>query len=137
MKYYFFYLNLRPEPTISFIVFFNNEKLYVTCPLVPFSLILERLREDGIELVISAQQPDGSFSQVDGSIQVWQGAIFRVDQPPRTIVLQKKGEYYVIKGTPLCLDRGKMSIKWLPRSGTQCVLYPSGETHRERGSYIS
>jgi hypothetical protein len=103
-------IHISREPTISFIVFFNNEKLYVTCPVVSFSLILERLREDNTELVISAQQPDGSFSQVDGSIQVWQGAIFRVDQPPRTIVLQKKGEYYVIKGTPLCLNREKMSI---------------------------
>ncbi len=104
-------IHISREPTISFIVFFNQEKLYVTCPTgVCFSLILERLKEDDQPLVASVQQTDGSFSQVEPQITVWNGAVFRLDYPPKTIVLQKKGDYFVIKGTPLCLDRERMAI---------------------------
>jgi hypothetical protein len=103
-------IHISREPTISFIIFFNQDKLYVTCPPLSFSLVLDRIREDDGDLIVSVQQQDGSFAQTDPSITVWNGAVFRIDYPPRTLTLQKKGEYFVIKGTPLVLDKDRMTI---------------------------
>lgn len=129
-------IHISREPTISFIIFFNQDKLYVTCPIVSFSLVLEQLKED-VALIVSVQQPDGSFSQVDSSIKVWNGAVFRVDHPPKTIVLQKKGDYFVLKGTPLCLDKDRMTITgYLMREVHTCEYRLIKERHPLTESYI-
>ena len=129
-------IHISREPTISFIIFFNQDKLYVTCPIVSFSLVLEQLKED-VALIVSVQQPDGSFSQVDSSIKVWNGAVFRVDHPPKTIVLQKKGDYFVLKGTPLCLDKDRMTITgYLMREVHTCEYSLIKERHPLTESYI-
>ena len=131
-------IHISREPTISFIVFFNQVKLYVTCPAgVCFSLIIERLKEDDQPLVASIQQSDGSFSQTEPQISVWNGAVFRLDYPPKTIVLQKKGEYFVIKGTPLCLDRDRMVIiGYLMREVHKCEYKLLRERHPLADSYV-
>jgi hypothetical protein len=130
-------IHISREPTVSFIVFFNQQKLYVTCPVVSFSLILERLKEDEAELVVSVQQQDGSFTQTDPDLPVWAGAVFRIDYPPKTLTLQKKGDYYVIKGTPLCLDRARMTIiGYLMREVHKCEYRLIKETHPLIDSYV-
>jgi hypothetical protein len=132
-------IHISREPTVSFIVFFTQQKLYVTCPVGPFSLILEKLKEedgDG-ELVVSVQQQDGSFTQTVPTLPVWGGAVFRVDYPPKTLTLQKKGDYYVIKGTPLCLDRERMTITgYLMREVHKCEYRLIREPHPLINSYV-
>jgi hypothetical protein len=91
-------------------VFFASNKLYVTSPVISFSLILDRLKEDDSPLDVSLQQQDGTFSTVGIDAPVFEGAIFRVDYPRTTLVLQKKGEFYVIKNTPLVFDKAQMKI---------------------------
>lgn len=130
-------IHISREPTISFIVFYNGDKLYVTCPPIAFSLVLEKLKDDDDELIVTVQQPDGVFTQVDSAVTVWDGAIFRIDHPPKTIVLQKKGEYFVIKGTPLCLDKTRMSITgYLMREVHKCEYRLIKERHPLTESYI-
>ena len=130
-------IHVSREPTLSFIVFFNGDKLYVTCPAISFSLVLAQIKEDDTELIVTAQQSDGSFSQVDPNVTVWNGAIFRVDHPPKTIVLQKKGDYFVIKGTPLCLDKDRMAITgYLMREVHKCEYKLIKERHPLTESYL-
>jgi hypothetical protein len=103
-------IHISREPTVSFVVFFSSDKLYVTSPIIPFSLVLDRLKEDDSPLEVSLQQQDGTFSVVTLDTPVFEGAIFRVDYPRSPLVLQKKGEFYVIKNTPLVFDKSQMKI---------------------------
>ena len=101
-------IHISREPTVSFVVFFASDKLYVTSPIIAFSLILERLKEDDSPLETSLQNTDGTFSLISLDTPVFEGAVFRIDYPPTPLILQKKGEFYVIKNTPLVFDKMKI-----------------------------